>query len=153
MPTVLLSEEVLTIGVLHSFYAIYSTAATIPVELGVQRGTLQRGGKVRYELQVPQEGVTVNLCVNGSIVFYGSHEVPNPNEALYDYTQEVTGIGACADAYVPVSQLETDSNQEDNEGTPSHNITITLYMSLEGIEERNDFELETLRGDKRAKGD
>ena len=102
-------------------------------------------------MQVPQEGVTVNLCVNGSIVFYGSHEVTNPNEALFDYTQQVTGIDACADAFVPVSQIETDSNQEDNDGTPSH--TVTLYMSLEGIEEQNDFELETLRGDQRAKGD
>ena len=134
------------------------TAASIPVELGVQRGRLQRGGRVRYELKVPQEGVTVKLCVNGSVVFYGSHEVPNPNEALYDYTQEATSTSstACSDVYVPLPKsVETASiennNEGNNEGTPSHNITISLYMSLEGIQEQNDFELETLRGD-RTKG-
>ena len=100
----------------------------------------------------------MKLCVNGSVVFYGSHEVPNPNEALYDYTQEATSTSstACSDVYVPLPKsVETASiennNEGNNEGTPSHNITISLYMSLEGIQEQNDFELETLRGD-RTKG-
>ena len=135
-----------------------TTAATIPVEFGVQNGTLSKNGRVRYELKVPQDGVTVKLCVNGSIVYYASYAVPNPNGALSDYTQTVTGTDACNAAYVrPVSTQQQSPTQQPGDqasidGGSSGNTNATLYLSLEGVQERNQFVMETLRGDHTEKG-
>ena len=105
-----------------SFVSIFTIAATIPVELGMQSGSLGKSGRVRYEMSVPQDGVTVKLCVNGSIILYASQEVPNPNGALNDYTQTVTGTNACNAAFVRPSVATQQSptqqtgNQNNNAG-------------------------------------
>ena len=136
-----------------------TTAATIPVEFGIQNRTLSKNGRVRYELKVPQDGVTVKLCVNGSIVYYASQAVPNPNGALNDYTQTVTGTDACNAAYIrPVSTEQQSPTQHPGgqtssvDGGSSGNTNVTFYLSLEGVQERNQFVMETLRGDHTEKG-
>ena len=108
---------------------------------------------------MPQDGVTVKLCVNGSIVYYASYAVPNPNGALSDYTQTVTGTDACNAAYIrPVSTQQQSPTQQLGDqtstidGGSSGNTNATLYLSLEGVQERNQFVMETLRGDHTEKG-
>ena len=123
----------------------------------MQSGSLGKSGRVRYEMSVPQDGVTVKLCVNGSIILYASHEVPNPNGALNDYTQTVTGTNACNAAFVRPSvatqQSPTQQTQHQaNEDEGSVIANITFYVSLEGVEEQNQFVMETLRGDRTDKG-
>ena len=87
------------------------SAGTIPTRLGQQTGRLKKGESVRYELNVPQDGVTVRLCVQeGYIILYTSFTVTNPNEALYDYKLEVNNTGtiscddsSCDDIYIEVN--------------------------------------------------
>ena len=62
---------------------------------------LTKGKSVRYELNVPEAGVTVRLCVQkGYIILYTSFTVTYPNEALHDYKLEVnnTGTTSCGDS-------------------------------------------------------
>ena len=163
--TALQSEIMLLIVDLCVMNNLLAYAATIPVNIGQQVGTLSRGGKVRYELQVPGGGVTVNLCVSiGSVLFYGSFTVPNPNSALHDYVQEVINNGGettCADVFIQPEVVESpDTNrlgkrQADNDrGSPSNETTTTtiLYISLEGGGDINTFVLETSEGDSTYNG-
>ena len=108
---------------------------------------------------MPQDGVTVKLCVNGSIVYYASQAVPNPNGALNDYTQTVTGTDACNAAYVRPESTEQQSPTQQPGGQNSSidggsldTSNVTLYLSLEGVQERNQFVMETLEGDHTEKG-
>jgi receptor-type tyrosine-protein phosphatase Q len=129
--------------------------STIPIPLGQQVGMLMKGGNVRYEIEVPEEGVTIRLCVReGYIIFYASFTVTNPNEALHDYKREVinTGTITCDDAFIlpDVSNDATSKRnlrQVSNSTQSSSNI---LYISLEGGSEENEFALETSAGDNRV---
>ena len=139
---------------------IFSPAATLPVEVGQQVGSLPRGGRVRYELQLPVDGVTVNLCVNiGTVLFYGSFTVPNPNSALYDYIKEVENRGGntCGDVFIqPQVELSTINRvkRRANDRVSPINATTpaNLYISLEGTGDQNMFVLETSVGDNTCPG-
>ena len=127
------------------------SAGAIPARLGQQTGTLTEGESVRYELNVPQDGVTVRLCVQeGYIIFYASFTVTNPNEALHDYKREVINEGttSCDDAYINPAEVNTQKRQADGLSTGN----ATLYIALDGVEERNEYELNTSEGDTTSKG-
>ena len=126
---------------------------------------------MRYELQVPEEGVTTKLCVEtGSVILYASHTVTNPNEALHDFKREVVSHGStsCDDAYTQPQETTTTAPSTDTPTTsvptaattpfqPPTTTTATtdepedgrgaLYISLRGVEEENKFVLETAAGD------
>ena len=132
---------------------LFTISATIPVELGQQEGTLVMGGNVRYELLIPEEGVTIKLCVHeGIIIFYGSYTVPTPNEALHDYKREVISSGtvSCDDAFIP--SMSTTLEEFKRQTMSSGNFS-TFYISLEGVGEQNEFVLDTSEGDNREEGD
>lgn len=120
-------------------------------------GTLPKGGNVRYEIEVPEEGVTVKLCVReGYIIFYASFTVTNPNDALHDFKREVINEGTiiCDDAFIPPAFSNDaeipnrNSRQVDNTQSSSN----VLYVSLEGGAEENEFVLDTSAGDNRIQG-
>ena len=114
---------------------------------------------MRYELEVPEGGVTIKLCVSvGIVIFYGSFSVPNPNGALYDYIKEVVAMGesTCGDVFVQpeVESTTTDrGKRQAKEEVSLRNTTSTLYISLKGVGEQNMFVLETSEGDNTAQGD
>ena len=125
---------------------------TIPIELGLQNGTLTEGANVRYELDIPEEGVTVRLCVReGSIILYASYTVTNPNEALHDFRREVISTGTinCDDAFIPPENTGSNRRKRQSEmESPS-----TLFISVVGVEEQNDFDVETSEGDNTVQGE
>lgn len=117
------------------------------MELGERQGTLSQGGTVRYVLEIPEEGLTVKLCVTmGKVTFYGSYTISNPNNAIHDYKEEVTSNGkmACGDVFVVPVESTTNLRKRL---VSSSNTTSTLYIALEGGGEQNDFILETSEGD------
>ena len=89
----------------------------------------------------------------GYIVFYTSFTVTNPNEALHDYKREVINKGttSCDDAYINPADHEVNTlKRQASDGQFSGNVT--LYVALDGVEERNEFELNTSEGDSTSKG-
>lgn len=126
---------------------------TIPIEIGLQNGTLAAGANVRYELDIPEEGVTVRLCVReGSIILYASYTVTNPNEALHDFRREVISTGTinCDDAFIPPENTGSNTRKRQSEPDQSNS---TIYLSLVGVEEENDFVVDTTEGDTTVQGE
>ena len=97
--------------------------------------------------------MTVRLCVReGSIILYASYTVTNPNEALHDFRREVISTGTinCDDAFIPPENTESNRRKRQNEPDQSNS---TLFISLVGVEEDNDFDVETSEGDNTVQGD
>ena len=67
------------------------TTASILTDIGDHiNGTLDQNETVRYNLQIPVIGVTVEVCVSaGRIVLYGSASDHNPNSAFYEFFLQV----------------------------------------------------------------
>ena len=106
-------------------------AATIPVEAGSSlTGSLEEGGLVRYELQVPPHGLSLNICVSqGEILIYGSSVVPNPNSALNDFNLTVNATTT------PCVNITIDESASVSE-TAKHESTFVL---IEGLDSTNDY--------------
>ena len=91
-------------------------------------GSLGEGETIPYEFPLPEDGVTVKMCVQtGQVNLYTSTEVPNPNSALYDHKLEVKaqspGTEACDDVYIgEQGDLKRRSVIEKS--------NTTLFMSL-----------------------
>lgn len=125
----------------------FHTVVTIPIDVGVQSGTPALGGIVRYELQLTEEGVTVEVCVRvGSVIVYASYSIPNPNEAIYDFRFEIVSMEEplCADVFVPP---ETDTDSGITKRQAIEEIDSTLFVALVGAAEQNEFFLNVSQGD------
>ena len=95
----------------------------------------------------------MRLCVReGSIILYASYTVTNPNEALHDFRREVISTGTinCDDAFIPPEN--TGSNRRKRQSEPDQSIS-TIYLSLVGVEEENDFVVDTTEGDTTVQGE
>jgi collagen type VI alpha len=132
----------------------FCVKSTIPIPLGQQAGQLNESGNVRYEIEVPEEGLTVRLCVRkGHIIFYASFTVSNPNDALHDYKREVINEGTitCDDAFiVPLVLNDTTAKRALRQVDSTQSSSNLLYISLEGGRGENEFVLETSAGDNRV---
>ena len=108
-------------------------------------GSLGEGETIRYEFPLPEDGVTVKMCVQtGQVNLYTSTEVPNPNSALYDHKLEVKaqspGTEACDDVYIgEQGDLKRRSVIEK--------LNTTLFMSLTGMDGYNEFSFNSTLGD------
>ena len=114
------------------------------------------------------EGVTVRLCVNqGKLVLYASVSSTSPNSAVYDWMSEI-GIG-CDDIFIDPRDVENNnigSNDNSNRvntnngrrkrqalnSTMDEYVDLTLYVSIEGVEETNSFVFQTTTGDTSTPG-
>ena len=119
---------------------------------------MDQGQQVRYQFPVPEEGLTVRLCVrNGLIVLYASTTIPNPNQAYYDWKLECIDCDDCemfvdpedfevipADVEVPQRRRRQAMVNTTEEVVYTN---FTVYISVEGMEDRNTFELNTDVGD------
>jgi len=143
----------------HDHPFLYPSASGSKVVGGASNGSLDRGGTVRLNFALPVEGITIRLCVSeGYLVLYASVSSTAPNSAVNDFMLEI-GTG-CSDIYI--DRLGTrngnDNSNQDNitlgrrkrqvfNSTASESANITLYISIEGVEERNTFILQTTTGD------
>ena len=105
--------------------------AAIPVEIGSSlSGSLEAGDVVRYEIDVPIHGLSLNICVSqGEIEFYGSYIIPNPNSALNDFMLLVGTETHCVNVTV------------DSSGESQGSGSATLFVSLEGNDPLSNFEI------------
>lgn len=109
---------------------------------------------MRYQYPVPEDGLTLSLCVmNGRVVIYASTTVPNPNKAYYDYMCNCSSFDCnSCEIYVgpdDFSQPQVTSGNRRRKRT-DNNSTFTnfmLYIAMEGVETNNTFELQNNIGD------
>lgn len=117
---------------------------TIPVSPGERNITLTEGENIRYEIKVSENGLYVRLCVQeGYVILYASYRVPNPNAAFHDYKLEVNSSGSIVCDYIQINPAESNGDKTNATcGDDSDNV----YISIEGGEEENDFEINITEG-------
>lgn len=103
---------------------------------------------MRISFSAPaEEGITVRLCVHeGRIVFYVSTSVPNPSSALHDWVDVVTAPEnqhsiACHESFYDLNPESQPNRKRETEET-----LVTLYISIEGQENLNEFFLNSSVG-------
>ena len=106
---------------------------------------------MRLSLQAPaEEGITVRLCVHrGKIVLYASTTIPNPSAALHDWVDIVTAPEnqhsiTCHTSFYDLNK--PDLNQVPRGKRQTGETTVTLYISIEGQESLNEFQLNSTYG-------
>ena len=135
---------------------------------GISDAVVGNGENLRLTFPLPVEGVTVRLCVShGKLVLYASVSSTSPNSAVYDWMSEI-GIG-CDDIFIDPRDVENDnigSNGNSNRfntnigrrkrqalnSTMDEYVDLTLYVSIEGVEETNSFVFQTTTGDTSTPG-
>ena len=123
-------------------FFVVSVAAKIGDGL---EGTLDMGENIRYHYPLPEDGMTVEICVQvGNIVLFASTKVTTPNSALYEYKLDISGRSSetevCDDVFV-------DSPGRLKRNVVSESSNITLYVALNGVDESNIFALNSTIGD------
>lgn len=109
-------------------------------------GDLSKGETARLQYALPQEGITIKIRVmSGHLVFYTSTVIKNPNSAYNDRTFE------CAedcDIHV-MGPMGSGGNQNTvrRQVTEVEPVNTILYVSVEGLDNLNSFELNTDAGD------
>ena len=100
-------------------------------------------------------------------MLYASVSSTSPNSAVYDWMSEI-GIG-CDDIFIDPRDVENDnigSNDNSNRvntnngrrkrqalnSTMDEYVDLTLYVSIEGVEETNSFVFQTTTGDTSTPG-
>ena len=124
--------------------------ASIPTHVNDElNGTLDQNETVRYNLQIPVNGVTVEVCADtGHIVVYGSSSVPNPNSAFYEFFLQVYGNGPEPCDHVFYEPTVSPISSSDHQMLRRETETSRLFLSVIGKAEENTFvHLKTTPGD------
>lgn len=135
-----------------------------------EQGTTGLGDSVRISFSAPaEEGITVRFCIlEGQIVLYASTSVPNPSAALHDWSTTIRAPQyqhtiVCSTTYFdnldsPNLTPETISpgkstprgkrqvNDDEEESNDDDDTVVTLYISIEGQENYNEFSLNSSMG-------
>jgi len=143
----------------HDHPFLYPSASGSKVVGGASNGSLDGGGTARLNFDLPGEGITIKLCVSeGYLVLYASVSSTAPNSAVNDFMLEI-GTG-CSDIYI--DRLGTGNGNDNSNNALGRrkrqvfNSTAsesdTLYISIEGVQQRNTFILQTTTGDTSTPG-
>ena len=127
---------------------MHAVAAIGAVE-DVFYGTLQSDEHAYFQFKLPHVGMILKIEVNnGSVVVYISNKIRNPNEAIYDWKLQTN---TSVDVFISMEGLGINSlspltatHQETMDNTET---TVTIYVSVQGRAEKNNFILNTTYGD------
>ncbi len=111
-------------------------------------GTLDGGEVSFFQYLLPTSGMTLRLRTQqGRVVLYADDTIQNPNAAFYDYKLET---GGSDDVYIDPGAfgigIGRRRRQASNNSIDSGFTDTTIYVSVEGMEGSNSFELETTFG-------
>ena len=126
------------------FLLFYAASVSTRVGNGLE-GTLDMGENVRYQYLLPEDGMTIMICVRvGNVVLYASTRVTTPNSALYEYILDISGQSleseVCDDVYI-------NSSGGKKRNIVSGSSNVTLYVTLNGVDESNIFAFNSTTGD------
>jgi collagen type VI alpha len=118
--------------------------ASIPIDIGHDmNGALDQNETVRYNLQIPVIGVTVEVCVSaGRIVLYGSASDHNPNSAFYEFFLQVVyedDTEVCDHTFYKPDTLPPTSSSDIHDQRVLRSEPMTLYLSVVGKDKENSF--------------
>ena len=126
-------------------------------------GTLESDEHAYFQFKLPHVGMTLKIEVNvGIVIAYISNKIRNPNEAIYDWKLQTS---TSVDVFISMDGLETNSlssptitpnNQAPPTSAPQEttDTNVTIYVSVQGSAEKNNFILNTTYGDTTTvKGD
>lgn len=127
----------------NNHLSVYDTHAVTPeVSLSqLESGTIEEGASTRLRLIAPAaDGVTFRLCIRrGRIILYAS-TIPNPSSAIYDWYDEVTATAqplTCSTTFFDLTLGQSTS--ENRKRRQLLSVTATLYITLEGQDDINEF--------------
>ncbi|XP_022079888.1 integrin alpha-11-like isoform X2 [Acanthaster planci] len=138
-----------------------------PIRGPVVNNTLLLGDKQFLQQTVPMDGITLGIeAEEGNVVMFVSTDTPNPNDAFYDYRLEATEGQGRVEVFIGPEEfpdrgnlsVETSANEgsrlvrrrrqvSSQNGTDGGLPIGTVYMTVEGLEETNDFVLRVTEGD------
>ena len=122
-----------------------------PLPIGhLSNGSSGQGEKTRLSLSVSlQEDITLRLCVlKGRVVAYASTTVQNPSSALYDWKAEVAATLQTINCFTNFFAFEKPASTSRATPNTANRDENTLYVSVEGLEERNEFVVNSTSGNE-----
>ena len=123
-----------------------------------------------------EEGITVRICIHeGQIVLYVSTSIPNPSAAFYDWSKTLKAPNistpqyqhtiVCSTIYfenldtpnltpkivlpgksIPRGKRQASSDEEESSDDGGDETMVTLYITIEGQENYNEFSLNSSVG-------
>ena len=137
-----------------------------------EHGTARRGDSARISFSAPaEEGITVRFCIReGQIILYASTSVPNPSAALHDWSTTIRApqyqhTVVCSTTYfdnldtpnmapqvvppaksTPTRGKRQVSDDEEESSNEDDNTMVTLYITIEGGDNYNQFSLNSSVG-------
>ncbi|XP_022079977.1 uncharacterized protein LOC110973441 [Acanthaster planci] len=134
-----------------------------PIRGPVVMNTLVQGDTQYLQQAVSNEGVTLVIEADqGNVAMYISTTTPNPNKAFYDYLLKATAGQGKVEVYIGPEEFVNQGNLSIETGgggdrmrrqAPGQNDTDdgspigTVYMTIEGLQETNNFVLRVTEGD------
>ena len=134
-------------------YSFLLFSVNQPIEVGeLEEGTLEKGSSVRISFEAPaEEGITVRFCVlRGKIALYASTSIPNPSVALHEWVDIITAEEnqhsiTCHTSFYDLNLPDLNQANRRKRET-EETIIVTLYISIEGQENLNEFQLNSSYG-------
>ena len=152
-----------------SFYALFAASTIVDVEVTSIFRALDFKTKLYLEYFVPEDGFTIQIELDiGRVVVCGSNSLERPDcsySLTYDWKLEISEYeelfigpdGFPSSAPVP-TRTPIPTGAAPTQGisptsTPTFNnatiTNITVYLTVEGLEDNNVFSLNTTYGDTR----
>ena len=101
-------------------------------------GSLQQGEQVRWQFDVPVNGITFSLTVNeGRVECYASTQTTAPNDAFYEWKLATSSTSSVR--IMPSPGSNANMNGFDN-------ATVPVFMTIIGTNELNAFSLQSSMG-------
>ena len=134
-----------------------------PQEIGDQvEGTAGKGEIIRISFSpLTEEGITIQFCIHeGEIAIYTSTSVANPSAAVSDWSMTITAPQdlqtiTCFNFFfnkmdypteIPNNDPELPTPRRKRQAETNLNGSTTLYVSIEGQQNFNQFSLNSTRG-------
>ena len=119
--------------ILSGIFFVLTLIHAASIEIGINQtlnGTLDRDENTRYQLPIPNIGITVRVCVSeGRVQVYGSVTIPNPNSALYSWMFEVkhelqeTGTQTCLSYFITTITISAATGTQSGPTSSSEDTT------------------------------
>ncbi|XP_066303182.1 uncharacterized protein [Branchiostoma lanceolatum] len=114
------------------------------VQGDLPQGTLQF---LSFRVRI-RRGMTFKLKMRvGSVNFFLSIRIRNPNRALYDFRLRTRPNKMRLDIFIPPSRLRELLGRERRQAVVDDDEEVELFAAIEGVDGTNQFDLETDDGD------
>ena len=130
---------------------MHEASAVVEVAAAAVRRTIQRNTKVYLEYKVPSNGFTVKANVDqGNVAVCGSSSLQRPDcsySPTYDWKLETRDYD---DIFIPSNGSPNNRRRSLSERQTTESSNTTVFVTIEGLDSLNTFQLDTTLGDTTA---